>query len=105
MKLTFLGHACFLLQTMDQKILFDPFISDNPAASDIDVDAIRCDYIVLTHGHGDHVADVGQGQDVLPDCRWGGGRGLCAVFPGPSGMDVRVGPAPVRGELVGAIRG
>ena len=67
MKLTSLGHACFLLQTMGQKILFDPFISDNPAASDIDVDEIRCDYIVLTHGHGDHVADVGRIAANNPD--------------------------------------
>ena len=58
MKLTFLGHAGFQLETKGCTIVFDPFISPNPAASNIDVDAIECDFLVLTHGHADHVADV-----------------------------------------------
>lgn len=58
MKLTYYGHSCFLLETQGARILFDPFISPNPLASHIDVKAIEADYILITHGHADHVADA-----------------------------------------------
>ncbi len=58
MKLTYYGHSCFLLETMGKKILFDPFITPNPLASEIDVDSIEADYILVTHGHADHIADA-----------------------------------------------
>lgn len=58
MNLTYYGHASFLLETGGSTLLFDPFIRPNPLAKDIDVDAIQADYILLSHGHGDHVADV-----------------------------------------------
>jgi L-ascorbate metabolism protein UlaG (beta-lactamase superfamily) len=41
-----------------KKILFDPFITPNPYAKHINVDEIQPDYIFLSHGHGDHVADA-----------------------------------------------
>jgi len=58
MKITFLGHATLLLEFGEKTILFDPFISGNELASEIDIDSIKCDYIFLTHGHQDHVLDV-----------------------------------------------
>ncbi len=58
MKLTFYGHASFLLETQGQRVLFDPFISPNPLAASIDVDAIETDLILVSHGHQDHVVDV-----------------------------------------------
>ena len=58
MELTYFGHSCFLLSTSKARILFDPFISPNPLAKQIDVDAIEADYILLSHGHVDHVTDV-----------------------------------------------
>lgn len=58
MELTFYGHACFLVNTGDTKILFDPFISPNPLAKDIDISSISADYIFVSHGHEDHVADL-----------------------------------------------
>lgn len=58
MELTFYGHACFLVNTGDTKILFDPFISPNPQAKDIDISNITADYIFVSHGHEDHVADL-----------------------------------------------
>lgn len=58
MELTFYGHACFLVNTGDTKILFDPFISPNPQAKDIDISSITADYIFVSHGHEDHVADL-----------------------------------------------
>ena len=58
MKITFYGHSCFLVETGGKRILFDPFIAGNPLAASVDVHALRCDYILLTHGHVDHCADL-----------------------------------------------
>ncbi|MCK5856258.1 MAG: metal-dependent hydrolase [Bacteroidales bacterium] len=58
MKITNYGHACWLIEVVGKKLLFDPFISPNELASHIDVNSIDADYILITHGHEDHVADV-----------------------------------------------
>ena len=58
MQLTYFGHASFLATIGGVRVLFDPFISPNPLAKDINVDAIEADYILVSHGHGDHIADV-----------------------------------------------
>lgn len=58
MKIKFLGHACFLVHFGQKTLLFDPFISPNELAKDINLDEINPDYILISHSHGDHVADV-----------------------------------------------
>ncbi|WP_207429247.1 metal-dependent hydrolase [Pedobacter sp. SYSU D00535] len=58
MKLTYYGQSCFLLETEGKKILFDPFITPNDLAKHIDVDAIEADFILVSHGHEDHTADL-----------------------------------------------
>jgi L-ascorbate metabolism protein UlaG (beta-lactamase superfamily) len=58
MKFTFYGHACFEIETNGKKILFDPYISPNEKASHINVADINPDYILISHGHEDHVADA-----------------------------------------------
>lgn len=58
MKLTFYGHACFSIELEGKTLLFDPFISPNELAKDIDINAIKADYIFISHGHEDHLADV-----------------------------------------------
>lgn len=58
MKITYYGHSCFLVEAGSKRILFDPFISGNPLASGVAADSIRCDYILLSHAHGDHVGDL-----------------------------------------------
>lgn len=58
MQFTYYGHACFGIETGGKKFLFDPFISGNELAKDIDVKKIEADYILVSHGHGDHVADL-----------------------------------------------
>lgn len=58
MVLTYYGHSCFGVEIKGVQLLIDPFISGNELASRIDIDAIQADYILLSHGHGDHVADA-----------------------------------------------
>ncbi len=58
MKVTYYGHATILLETDKAKLLFDPFITPNELAKGIDIDTIKPDFILLTHGHIDHVADL-----------------------------------------------
>lgn len=58
MKYTYYGQSCFLLEAEGNKFLFDPFISHNPLAKHIDINKIEADYILVSHGHGDHVADL-----------------------------------------------
>jgi L-ascorbate metabolism protein UlaG (beta-lactamase superfamily) len=58
MRLTYYGHSCFLLETMGKKILFDPFISHNELAKNISVDTVEADFILISHGHEDHIADA-----------------------------------------------
>jgi L-ascorbate metabolism protein UlaG (beta-lactamase superfamily) len=58
MKLTYYGHSCFQVEIKGKKILFDPFITYNELAKDIDVNSIEADYIFLSHGHTDHIADA-----------------------------------------------
>lgn len=60
MDITFYGHSCFLVDLDGTKILFDPFISPNPLAKEVVVSNIKPDFILLSHGHEDHVADVKQ---------------------------------------------
>jgi len=55
---TYYGHSTFLVETGGVKILIDPFITPNELAKEIDVDAIRCDYILISHGHADHMMDA-----------------------------------------------
>ncbi len=58
MKVTYFGHSCFSVQIESSTLLFDPFISPNPLAESIDRDQISADYILITHGHEDHLADA-----------------------------------------------
>jgi L-ascorbate metabolism protein UlaG (beta-lactamase superfamily) len=58
-RLTFHGHAAFELETSKgARIMFDPWLNQNPLA-DIKVSDVKAlDYILVSHGHGDHFSDV-----------------------------------------------
>jgi L-ascorbate metabolism protein UlaG (beta-lactamase superfamily) len=89
MKITFYGHACFSIEIKEKHILFDPFISGNELASNIDIDSIQADYILLSHGHQDHVLDVPAiakrtGAKIVSNFEivsWYGGQGLTNSHP------------------------
>ncbi len=56
-KVTWYSHACFLIETDGGRLLTDPFITDNPL-SPINADTVDADYILVSHGHGDHLGDT-----------------------------------------------
>jgi len=55
-KITWYSHACFLIETDGTRLLTDPFLTGNPLAP-VRADAVEADYILISHGHGDHVGD------------------------------------------------
>ncbi|UCD99887.1 MAG: metal-dependent hydrolase [Chloroflexota bacterium] len=56
-KVTWLGHAALSLQTGGYHLLVDPFLSGNPTAT-VDPANVGADFILLSHGHGDHLGDT-----------------------------------------------
>jgi len=58
MNITYYGHSCFEVSVNGKKLLFDPFISGNPLAKDINIKQLKPDYILISHGHQDHIADA-----------------------------------------------
>lgn len=89
MKYTYYGQSCFLLEADGKKFLFDPFITPNPKAAAIDTKAIEADYILVSHGHGDHVADLellakqtGALVITTPEVAdWAGKQGITNIHP------------------------
>ena len=57
MRLTYLGHSCFLVETAKARLILDPFLNDNPAAK-IKAAEVKCDFILLSHAHDDHSGDA-----------------------------------------------
>jgi L-ascorbate metabolism protein UlaG (beta-lactamase superfamily) len=58
MKVTYYGHSCFAVVVGGRTLLFDPFITGNPLAKAVDVKTVPADFILISHGHGDHVGDA-----------------------------------------------
>jgi L-ascorbate metabolism protein UlaG (beta-lactamase superfamily) len=89
MEFTYYGHACFGVTIHEKHILFDPFITPNELAKNININAIQADYIFLSHGHGDHVADVAAiakrtGATIVANfevIEWVNAQGLAKAHP------------------------
>jgi L-ascorbate metabolism protein UlaG (beta-lactamase superfamily) len=56
-KYTFVGHGTHILEIGGKKVVVDPFFTSNPA-TDISADSVAADFILVSHGHGDHVEDL-----------------------------------------------
>jgi L-ascorbate metabolism protein UlaG (beta-lactamase superfamily) len=82
-ELTWLGHNCWSIATGGMHLLLDPFLDDNPVAK-VRSDDVAADYILLSHGHFDHVADAEKiarrtGATIVSNfeiCEWFGKRGI-----------------------------
>jgi L-ascorbate metabolism protein UlaG (beta-lactamase superfamily) len=58
MNITYYGHSCFGVEINGKHLLFDPFITPNEMAKQIDATTVKADYILISHGHEDHIADA-----------------------------------------------
>ncbi|MEI8042322.1 MAG: metal-dependent hydrolase [Verrucomicrobiota bacterium] len=89
MKVTYYGHSCFAAQVAGRTLLFDPFITGNPLAKAINVSAVPADYILVSHGHEDHLADAADiakrtGATILSNYEvavWFGKQGVSRTHP------------------------
>lgn len=89
MKITYYGHSCFAAQVATKSLLFDPFIAENELAKGIDVAKIPADYVLISHGHWDHMADAAAiakrtGATIVSNfeiTQWFGTQGLQKTHP------------------------
>jgi L-ascorbate metabolism protein UlaG (beta-lactamase superfamily) len=89
MKVRYYGQSCVEVEAGNAKLLFDPFISPNELAAHVDVNSISPDYILVTHGHEDHVADLEDiakrsGARVITNFEivgWLGNKGVDNTYP------------------------
>jgi len=57
-RLVYHGHSCFSVEGARKTIWLDPFLTDNPQADVRPEDITEVDYILISHGHGDHLGDA-----------------------------------------------
>jgi len=89
MKLTSYGHSCFAVEISGTTLLFDPFITPNELAKSVKLSDIQADYMLITHGHFDHVADAVElakqtGAKVISNFeiyQWLGSKGIENAHP------------------------
>lgn len=87
-ELTWLGHGCWSIDTGKHILLVDPFLDDSPSAP-IKSDQVKADFVLVSHGHFDHVADAAKiaqrtGAPVISNfeiCTWLQKRGVDSVLP------------------------
>lgn len=99
MTLTYYGQSCIGVTIGNVHLLFDPFISGNPLAKHIDVSAVPATHVLLSHGHGDHVADAEAilkrtGAMLISNaeiCDWYGNKGIAKLSPMNLGGTVDLG--------------
>ena len=73
MNITYYGHSCFGVEINGKHLLFDPFITPNELAKNIDPTTVKADYILISHGHEDHIADavsIAKRTNALVVCNW-----------------------------------
>jgi len=92
MNVTYLSHSCFLIETSSHRLLIDPFLNGNPLAQ-IKPEEVDCDFILVSHGHEDHLGDSVQiaqrtgatiiaNFEVAMTCQKRGARNIHPMNPG-----------------------
>lgn len=91
MKIKFLGQNCFLFTYKGKNILSDPFYNYQIEKSQFDITAQKIDYVLITHAHGDHIADVKEVLQHYPDASVIGQPEICGYFGHANSLDINFG--------------
>lgn len=91
MTIQYLGQNCFLFSYNGKNILSDPFYNFGKATSNYDISAQKIDFVLITHAHGDHTADVKEVLRHHPDAQIIGQPEICAYFNHPNSIDINFG--------------
>lgn len=91
MKIKFLGQNCFLFTYNGKTILSDPFYNYQKEQSGFDIKAQKIDYVLITHAHGDHIADVREVLENHPDATVIGQPEICGYFGHSNNIDINFG--------------
>lgn len=91
MKIKFLGQNCFLFTYKGKNILSDPFYNYQIEKSQFDITAQKIDYVLITHAHGDHIADVKEVLQHYPDASVIGQPEICGYFGHANSIDINFG--------------
>lgn len=95
----FLGQNCFLFSFQGKNILSDPFYNIQKEKSGFRVEAQKIDYVLVTHAHGDHIADVEEVLKHWPDAILIGQPEICGYFKHPHADDLNFGGTSTIGDL------
>lgn len=98
MNITYYGHSCFGVEINGKHLLFDPFITHNPLAKNINLSEISADYILISHGHEDHIADaenIAKRTGAIIICNWEinvwlGNKGVKNIHPMNTGGKIKL---------------
>ncbi|MGC4130350.1 MAG: metal-dependent hydrolase [Bergeyella sp.] len=91
MKIKFLGQNCFLFTYNGKNILSDPFYNYQKDQSGFDIKSQKIDYVLITHAHGDHIADVKEVLEIYPEVVVIGQPEICDYFNHPNSIDINFG--------------
>ncbi len=58
LRFTYYGHSTFAIDADGVKLVIDPFLAPNNPLAPVTANDVPADFILLTHGHGDHTADA-----------------------------------------------
>ncbi|MBW8358192.1 MAG: metal-dependent hydrolase [Weeksellaceae bacterium] len=91
MKIRYLGQNCFLFTYKGKNILSDPFYNFGKEQSGFDITAQQIDYVLITHAHGDHTADVKEVLQHHPNAKIIAQPEICGYYAHPNSIDLNFG--------------
>ncbi|MDO5615632.1 MAG: metal-dependent hydrolase [Cruoricaptor ignavus] len=91
MKIKFLGQNCFLFYYKGKTILTDPFYNYQKEKTSFRITNQKVDYVLITHAHGDHTADVKEILQLYPDATIIAQPEICGYFAHPNSIDLNFG--------------
>lgn len=99
MKAKFLGQNCFLFTFNGKSILTDPFYNFQKEKSGFDIETQSVDYVLVTHAHEDHTADIREVLVNHPEAVLIGQPEICGYYENKNTLDINLGGTIEIGDL------